>query len=207
MVYFVGIVRVLLGVTFLFSAYTKAVAPGFFEITLIDQGLAVTRNFAAHMTRFIIGMEFSIGLLMLLPFYTKRLMVLSAVLLSVFSVHLVYLVFIGDNENCGCFGEMISMTPAESLLKNLVLLLVTMFVYFKANERKINVLFPILGSSILTFFIWFIIPIPDNSDFPFKNFQILNRLAGSIYLKKTVWLLFLIWIVNIVKMRLKKFQH
>ena len=64
MVYFVAIVRVLLGVTFLFSAYTKAVAPGFFEITLIDQGLAVTRNFAAHMTRFIIGMEFSIGLLM-----------------------------------------------------------------------------------------------------------------------------------------------
>ena len=171
MVYFVSIVRFLLGVTFLFSAYTKAVAPGFFEITLIDQGLAVTRNFAAHMTRFIIGMEFSIGLLMLLPFYTKRLMVLSAVLLSVFSVHLVYLVFIGDNENCGCFGEMISMTPAESLLKNLVLFLVTMFVYFKANERKINVLFPILGSSILTFFIWFIIPIPDNSDFPFKKFS------------------------------------
>ena len=171
MVYFVGIVRVLLGVTFLFSAYTKAVAPGFFEITLIDQGIAVTRNFAAQMTRFIIGMEFSIGLLMLLPFYTKRLMVLSAVLLSVFSVHLVYLVFIGDNENCGCFGEMISMTPAESLLKNLVLFLVTMFVYFKANERKINVLFPILGSSILTFFIWFIIPIPDNNDFPFKKFS------------------------------------
>ncbi len=171
MVYFVGIVRVLLGVTFLFSAYTKAVAPGFFEITLIDQGIAVTRNFAAQMTRFIIGMEFSIGLLMLLPFYTKRLMVLSAVLLSVFSVHLVYLVFIGDNENCGCFGEMISMTPAESLLKNLVLFLLTMFVYFKANERKINVLFPILGSSILTFFIWFIIPIPDNSDFPFKKFS------------------------------------
>ncbi|MAU89141.1 MAG: hypothetical protein CMC40_04440 [Flavobacteriaceae bacterium] len=171
MVYFVGIVRVLLGVTFLFSAYTKAVAPGFFEITLIDQGIAVTRNFAAQMTRFIIGMEFSIGLLMLLPFYTKRLMVLSAVLLSVFSVHLVYLVFIGDNENCGCFGEMISMTPAQSLLKNLVLFLVTMFVYFKANERKINVLFPILGSSILTFFIWFIIPIPDNSDFPFKKFS------------------------------------
>ena len=64
MVYFVGIVRVLLGVTFLFSAYTKAVAPGFFEITLIDQGLAVTRNFAAHMTRFIIGMELDV----LIPF-------------------------------------------------------------------------------------------------------------------------------------------
>ena len=37
--------------------------------------------------------------------------------------------------------------------------------------RCVNVLFPILGSSILTFFIWFIIPIPDNSDFPFKKFS------------------------------------
>lgn len=41
--------RILLGITFLFSAYTKFVGPGFFEITLMDQGLAPDRFFAAQL--------------------------------------------------------------------------------------------------------------------------------------------------------------
>ena len=45
------ILQILLGVTFLFSAYTKAVGPGFFEITLMDQGLAANRALAGHMAR------------------------------------------------------------------------------------------------------------------------------------------------------------
>ena len=65
--------RILLGITFLFSAYTKFVGPGFFEITLMDQGLAPDRFFAAQLARFFIGLEFALGILMLLPFYTKKL--------------------------------------------------------------------------------------------------------------------------------------
>ena len=103
--------QVLLGVTFIFSAYTKAVAPGFFEITLMDQGLASSRAFAGHMARFFIGLEFALGFLMFFPFYVKQIMQFTLLLLGGFTVHLTYLWFIGDTENCGCFGEMISMTP------------------------------------------------------------------------------------------------
>ena len=40
--------RILLGIVFIFSAYTKFVGPGFFEITLIDQGLLSSRGQAQH---------------------------------------------------------------------------------------------------------------------------------------------------------------
>ena len=42
-------------------------------------------------------------------------------------MHLGYLVFIGDTSNCGCFGEMIAMSPLESLGKNGVLLVINGF--------------------------------------------------------------------------------
>ena len=83
--------RILLEVTFLFSAYTKFVGPGFFEITSMDQGLASDRFFAVQLAQFFIGLGFALGILMLLPFYTKKLMTASLLLLGGFTLHLVYL--------------------------------------------------------------------------------------------------------------------
>ena len=85
-------------------------------VFLIDQGLATSRVFAGHMARFFIGLEFALGFLILLPFYLKQLMQFTFLLLGGFTAHLIYLWSIGDNENCGCFGEMISMTPEQSML-------------------------------------------------------------------------------------------
>ena len=105
--------RILLGLVFIFSAYTKFVGPGFFEITLIDQGLLSSRGQAQHAARFLIGFEFALGILMLLPYYTKQLMAIASLMLVGFTLHLGYVWAIGDTENCGCFGEMISMSPTE----------------------------------------------------------------------------------------------
>ena len=111
------ILRLLFALSFLFSAYTKFVGLGYFEITLMDQGIASSRELAAHLTRFFIGLEFALGVLLFFPYYTKKVVLFSIGLLGVFSLHLAYLFFLGDNENCGCFGEMISMNPAQSLQK------------------------------------------------------------------------------------------
>lgn len=116
------ILQLFLAATFLFSAYTKAIAPGFFEILLEQQGIVPNRLYGAWATRAIIALEVWLGIGLLLPFYTRLLLRISFWLLVIFSVHLGYLVFIGDTSNCGCFGEMIAMSPLESLGKNVVLL-------------------------------------------------------------------------------------
>ena len=164
------IMQILLAITFIFSAYTKAIGPGFFEITLMDQGLAPSRVFAGHMARFFIGLEFALGFLMLLPFYIKQLMQFTFLLLGGFTVHLTYLWAIGDNENCGCFGEMISMTPAQSILKNLVMLAVAFMVYKTTQNQHISKAVPLglTGATILS--MWVFLPMPNQKDFTFDNF-------------------------------------
>jgi hypothetical protein len=162
--------QVLLGVTFIFSAYTKAVAPGFFEITLMDQGLASSRAFAGHMARFFIGLEFALGFLMFFPFYVKQIMQFTLLLLGGFTVHLTYLWFIGDTENCGCFGEMISMTPEQSILKNGVMMAVAFVIFKTAQPQRISKKIPIGFAGAVIFSMWLFLPMPNHEDFPFDTF-------------------------------------
>jgi hypothetical protein len=130
--------QIFLAATFLFSAYTKAVAPGFFEVLLEQQGLVPSRLHGAWATRFIIALETWLGLCLLLSFYVRFILRFSFLLLVAFSVHLGYLIAIGETGNCGCFGEMISMSPLASLGKNIVLLAVNGFLLrykFRGNKK------------------------------------------------------------------------
>ena len=164
------ILQLLLGITFLFSAYTKAVGPGFFEITLMDQGIAPDRIIASYLARFFIGLEFALGFLMLLPFYVKRLMQFTFFLLGGFTLHLIYLWSIGDTDNCGCFGEMISMTPEQSIIKNMIMLAIAFVVYRSAQTKKIKIIIPIVFSAATIISMWIILPIPNHKEFPFESF-------------------------------------
>ena len=164
------VLQILLAITFIFSAYTKAVGPGFFEITLMDQGLAPSRVFAGHMARVFIGLEFALGLLMLFPFYISRLMQTTFLMLGGFTVHLIYLWSIGDTENCGCFGEMISMTPEQSILKNLVMLAVALVIYRTAESRTISKIIPLGFTAATIFSMWLFLPMPNHENFPFETF-------------------------------------
>ena len=129
--------QLFLAVTFLFSAYTKAVAPGFFEVLLEQQGLVSSRLYGAWVTRIIIALETWLGLCLLLSFYARFILRFSFLLLVAFSVHLGYLIAIGETGNCGCFGEMISMSPLASLGKNLLLLSVNGFLLrYKFRDNK-----------------------------------------------------------------------
>ena len=132
--------QLFLAATFLFSAYTKAVAPGFFEVLLEQQGLVPSRLYGAWVTRIIIAIETWLGLCLLLSFYTRFILRFSFLLLVAFSVHLGYLIAIGETGNCGCFGEMISMSPLASLGKNLLLLSVNGFLLrykFRGNKKPL----------------------------------------------------------------------
>ena len=162
--------QLLLAITFLFSAYTKAVGPGFFEITLMDQGIAPNRFIAAYLARFFIGLEFALGFLMLLPFYIKQLMQFTFFLLGGFTLHLIYLWSIGDTDNCGCFGEMISMTPEQSIIKNIIMLAIALAVFKTAETKKIKKTIPVVFSAVTIISMWIILPIPNHNDFPFDSF-------------------------------------
>lgn len=164
------LLQLLLSLSFLFSAYTKWVAPGFFEITLLDQGLTDSRHFAAILTRIVIGLEFALGVFLLLPFYYKKVLLFTLFLLGAFTIHLMYLWFQGDTGNCGCFGEMIQMSPEESILKNLFLMGLTGFLFIKAKEKKRRRLTLLFVPLCITSLVFVLLPLKKASNFPFYEF-------------------------------------
>ena len=96
---------------------------------------------APYFSRFLIAAEIAIGIGILQPYFLKRFVIPSAILmLFVFSVHLTYTIFyVGNVGNCGCFGELIPMSPLQALIKNIIGLGVLVYLYFcnlKTDKSK-----------------------------------------------------------------------
>ncbi len=125
--YLPWIIRLLIAFLFLLSAVAKLypsalTALGTFEAKqLIPIGFS--EDFAPYFSRLLIGAEFAIGLAILFPYYLKKFVIPVAVLLLlIFCFQLSYdIITKGPNAgNCGCFGDLIPMTPLEALIKNIL---------------------------------------------------------------------------------------
>ena len=84
--------------------------------------LGFSENVAPYFSRILIGIEFALGIAILLKDYLKKITIPATILLlAVFTIHLTYTTFIsGNSGNCGCFGELIPMTPVEAIIKNII---------------------------------------------------------------------------------------
>ncbi len=115
--------KVLVALIFIFSAVSKLASLGQFEITIIQQKLVENRMVAAYGARALVIIELWLGLCLLLPWYSRRIFLPSTFSITIFFTgYLGYLALFTDNTDCGCFGDLIQMTPVESIVKNLVIL-------------------------------------------------------------------------------------
>jgi len=120
---------------FLLSAVAKLYPTPMYGITKIfEEGqlipMGFSENIAPYFSRIIIGVEFFIAFAFLQNNFLKRLVIPSSIfLLITFSLHLSYSIFSGDSENCGCFGELIPMTPIEALIKNIITIFILIWLY------------------------------------------------------------------------------
>lgn len=166
------VLQLILSITFLLSAYSKIISPGSVEVILIDQGIVSSRELAAYIVRIFISFEFAIGILFLIPFYLKRLTIpFTWILLVVFTGYLFYSgLILGDKENCGCFGELIRMSPLESILKNIIIaaLSVILFRLLPDVRRKVFVFPTVILISFL--FVFIFSPIKKVEDFQFSKY-------------------------------------
>jgi len=119
-----------MGLLFIYSGYAKLQPIEPFEFTFVDMGIAGWRS-APFIARFMIGLEFFIGLLLIFGLFIKRLTIkLTVISLLIFCLYLVFVILnTGNNGNCGCFGNKISMTPLEALIKNGITLIACFFIY------------------------------------------------------------------------------
>jgi len=114
------------GAVFLFSAYTKMYP----TIQAFEYNIASQAGWpymaASIAARFFIGLEAGLGSLILFHYFGKNNWVLKAAFLLIagFTFYLVWIwIKMGNNVNCGCFGNNIWMSASTSIIKNVVLLL------------------------------------------------------------------------------------
>lgn len=134
-----------LGLVFLYSGYTK-LTPVIetFEFSFVDIGIANWYT-APVIARLLIGLEFFLGVLLILNYNLKRFTLpFTVILLLLFSIYLLFqLLTSGNQGNCGCFGEHLKMTPLQAILKNVIMILGGIAVYFLFDgwKLKFNMLF------------------------------------------------------------------
>ncbi len=128
------ILSVLMGLLFIYSGYTKLYPIEPFEYTFVDLGIG-NWALAPYIARFMIGLEFFIGLMLIFNLYLKKFTLkLTAATLIVFTIYLgIMILNEGNNSNCGCFGNAIAMTPFQAIVKNAIMLVVC-FVIYKFHE-------------------------------------------------------------------------
>jgi len=135
--------RILISGLFLLSAFAKLYPTPMYGITKVfEEGqllkMGFSENLAPYFSRFIIGAEFFLALTILFNNYLKKLIIpLSFIMIAVFSIHLSTQIF-GDSENCGCFGDLIPMTPIEALIKNIITLVILAVIYKKSKDVRVS---------------------------------------------------------------------
>jgi hypothetical protein len=154
------VVRILIVGLFLLSGLAKMFPHLWqFEKQIVDLGIANWCQ-SPYIARGIIGLEIAIAFALLQSHFLKRIIIPCTVLLLIaFCIHLgIQMVQFGPNNgNCGCFGQLIPMTPLEAFIKNIITIGLLIYLYRNVNEKERgqnNIIYPLcifLASELLLF--------------------------------------------------------
>lgn len=160
MKYITQIIRLFVGIIFIISGFVKLIDPMGFSFKLQEYfsldvlNLPFFTPYAYAIGLFVIIVELLLGVLLLLG-YQVKFTLLSLIAMSVFFGFLTfYSAYFNKVTDCGCFGDAVKFTPWQSFIKDMVLLMLILFLWWKRNfiqpflSSKIN-LFVLSGVGII----------------------------------------------------------
>ena len=136
----VNVCRFVLGATFVFSGFVKAVDPMGFYYKVQDYLEAFGMSLwvpSIFILFFVIGLsavEFCVGVFLVFGIRRRVAAPIALLLMGVMTPLTLYLALFNPVSDCGCFGDAVVLTNWETFWKNVVLLVVA-FVVFKYPER------------------------------------------------------------------------
>jgi len=132
------LLRAIVGLLFIFSGLIKANDPLGFGYKLQEYfevfHIAFLNDFATVSAIIICTVEIVLGALLLLGLRSRN--VATGLLLTIifFTFLTFYSAFFKVVTSCGCFGDAIPLTPWQSFSKDIVLLIMILYVYKKRND-------------------------------------------------------------------------
>lgn len=156
--------RYLMGLLFCLSGVFKLVSIGEFELYVFSFGF-VSFDTATILARGLVAGEIILGLGFISGCYYRLVCWICAFILGFFSVFLLWRMFLGDESNCHCFGELLQMPPRWSLLKNVGFAIMLCAIWNQTKTLKwikpTHVLYGAVGSVLLVLTLVFSCNPPD----------------------------------------------
>ena len=122
------VLKMLLGVVFILSAVLKIFDMDQFEIYIYSYHF-FSLNFSYLVARTAIIVELVLGIGLVSNCFHKLMWWGSVVMILGYTLLLIYALVIGRTDNCHCFGDYLRFDPLQSLLKNVVLMVLFALVY------------------------------------------------------------------------------
>ncbi|MBO7169277.1 MAG: hypothetical protein J6V43_04285 [Rikenellaceae bacterium] len=120
-------IRIAVGVMFCISAKAKIADFDHLELYIFSFGV-LSLNMSFWVARLLVAFEVWLGLALISNIRHRAITWTAIGSVAAFSAFLVYAMTLGRTDNCHCMGEMIEMTPLQSLAKNAVLLAALFFI-------------------------------------------------------------------------------
>lgn len=130
----VNVCRFVLGATFVFSGFVKAIDPLGTQYKIHDYLEAIglisyVPDIITLLTSIAIAaLEFTLGVLMLFAMHRRVVSKVIVIFMAVMTLITLWLVIFNPVKDCGCFGDAIHLTNVQTLLKNIVLLVCSLVV-------------------------------------------------------------------------------
>lgn len=130
--------RLVLSLVLIISGFVKAVDPvgsmyKMGEYAALFSMESLSDGWLMFFTVLQIVLEFMLGVFVLMGIYRKFTALATPVAMFFFTVLTIF-IYAGDNiEDCGCFGEAVEISNGWTLVKNIVLLALSLLLYFGRN--------------------------------------------------------------------------
>lgn len=142
-------VRILVGVLFIFSGLVKLNDPMGFAFKLEDYfapdvlNLPFLNPLALPLAIVIVTIEIVLGVMLLLGFKARLTLYLLLAMIVFFTFLTFYSAYFNKVTDCGCFGDAIPLTPWQSFTKDVILLVLIVFLLIYRDSIR-----PLLSDKI-----------------------------------------------------------
>lgn len=129
------ILQIIIGALFVVSALTKLYPIEEVELYIYSLGIFSWSSNEIAVRILIMG-ELAIGLLLISHAYRRHSLLVTLGVLMSMSFFLLYTIMFMQSDNCHCFGEVLPMTPLESLAKNAILIIATAYLMWRGHHAE-----------------------------------------------------------------------
>lgn len=129
-----NIIRLGIGSMFIIAAFLKLWSIDEFEIYIYSFDIF---NFITTtvLSRLLISGEMILGSFMIFNVYRRFTCFATLATECLFTLFLIFVTLFRDDSNCHCFGDMVELSPVESMVKNMVTMALLFFIMTKEESK------------------------------------------------------------------------